>query len=245
MSHKGMLRRPRTLEMVAAALFVVAFSLPLQVMFLYGHPPREWSQVLHKLTSLNVLVMVGCVVTALLVLQASVFTRLAAPALGLVVAVNNFFVGYLATDFSFWTASLGTLAFAAVLAPLYRGEMRELLLHPERRWWRSKRRVRVSRPIFLGHKDTVKINGATHDISESGVFLPFEVTNLGLNSVVSICLTLGELQQIRCEARVVRRSAARGSYPAGVGIQFTNLDRRQRRELKRYLTETTLRPQTF
>lgn len=149
--------------------------------------------------------------------------------------MNNFFVGYLATDFSFLTTSLGTLGFGALLSPLYFGEVRELFLHPERRWWRSKLRRRIPLPIQVDTRDSVKISGTTHDISETGAFLPLEVISQYLDGTVNICLTLSGLQQIHCEATVVRHNAARGTCPAGVGIQFKNLDWRQRRELKRYL----------
>lgn len=234
MGNKGVLRRPFTLIAVAAALIAVAISLPLQVMVLYGHGFSELSQVFHKLTSLNYLTVAGCVLAGVLVYQASVFARFAVPALLFIVAVNNFFVGYFATDFSFLTASMATLVFGALLTPLYMGEVRELFLHPERRWWRSKARIALSLPVFVGDSEH-KVNGETYDISETGLFMRLSGEDLAVDGTVNICLTLGELRQIRCNAKVVRRSPAKGSYPAGVGLQFTDLHWRQRRELKHYL----------
>jgi hypothetical protein len=230
-----MLRRPFTLIAVAAALCMVAAAMPLQVMLLYGHGPGELDQVFHKLTALNWLVIAGCLITAPLVYRASIFAQLALPSLFAIVAANNFFVGYFATDYSPLSATLATLMFGGLLIPVYVGEVGELFSSPERQWWKSKERIRLSLPIFVGAADAVKYDGATWDISESGLFMPMRVTSLEVNRTVSICLTLGELKQIRCEAKVVRRSGAKGNYPAGVGLQFMNIDRRQRRELKDYL----------
>ena len=57
---------------------------------------------------------------------------------------------------------------------------------------------------------------------------------INVNDRMSLCLTLG-LAQIRCDARVVRSVEAKGAYPAGIGIAFDGLGRRQLRELRRYI----------
>ena len=230
-----MRRRPMILPVIMLMLFGVALSFPLQVMWLYDHGLGELPQVLNKLTWLNWLVMAGAVLTGVFVFGASPFTRFALPALTFIVAVNNFFVGYFATDYSFMATTMGTFAFGAMLLPLYQPKVRELLLYPDRRWWRAKTRRRMAVPIFVGGSRQVKLRSETFDISESGAFLPIEAAGLYVEERVSICLTLGTLQQIRCDARVVRRAEAKGTYPGGVGITFTNMDWWQRRELKRYL----------
>ncbi len=229
-----MRHRPFTLIIIAATLVAIALSLPLQIMVLYGHGFGEWPQVLDKLTWLNWLTLGGCVATGLLVYRASGLARYAIPAVTGVVALNNFFVGYFATDFSFLSASLGTLSFGALTVPLYFGSSREFFLHPERRWWRAKVRVTKNIPVFVGGTHT-KISGETFDISESGIFVPLSSDMLPLEGEVSLCLTLGAHRQLLCSARVVRRGPAKGSYPAGVGLQFTGLTWSQRRELKDYL----------
>jgi len=230
-----MRQRPFELPIIALALFAVAISFPLQIMWLYEHRVSEIAEIAGKLTWLNILVMGGTLITGVLVYSASRRVRYAVPALIAAVALNNFFVGYLGTDYSVMSATLGTVAFTLLLVPLYRPRVRELFLHPERRWWRAKERLRVSVPIFVGGSRQVKWRSETFDISESGAFLPIEAAGLDVQERVSICLTLGSLQQFRCDGLVVRRAPAKGSYPAGVGIQFTNMDWWQRRELKRYL----------
>lgn len=236
--------RPKILPVVMVLLFAVALSMPLQVMWLYGHPWSEMDAVLHKLTWMNWLVIAGAMLTGVLVFSASGWARFAVPALIVLVGVNNMFVGYFATDYSFLTATLGTLGFMALTLPLYRPQVRELFMHPEKRWWLVKHRRRQNVPIFVGGSRQVKLRGETFDISESGAFVPLEAVGLGVDEQVSVCLTLGTLQQIRCDARVVRRTPkAKGTYPAGVGLHFINLDWWQRRELKRYLARHS--PEVF
>lgn len=227
--------RPYVLPLSMLAMFAVAASFPLQIMWLYQHEWSEWQQILNKLTVLNWMVIGASIVTGFLVFSASPWLRIALPGAVILVAINNFFVGYLGTDFSMTSATLGTFGFTALFTPLLRTEVRELIRHPSRRWWRTKTRLRTSVPIFVGGSRQVKVRSETYDLSETGAFLPIEANGFELDERVSICLTLGALQQIRCDARIVRRSVAKGKYPDGVGIEFTNMDWWQRRELKRYI----------
>lgn len=219
------------------ALFAVAISFPLQIMWLYDHPWAEFAAVWPKLTWLNWVVMAGSVVTGVMIFRAAPGVQRAMYLLIGAVALNNFFVGYYATDFSPWTASFATLAFCVLNWPLQQSEVRELLMHPDRRWWRASPRRRMTVPIFLGGSRKTALRAETFDISESGAFVPVDAA-LKLEERVSICLTLGTFQQIRCDGRVVRKAEANGCYPAGFGIEFSNLDWWQRRELRRYISRS-------
>ncbi len=230
--------RPKPLIYLMLALFAVAISFPLQIMWLYGHPWAEISAVWPKLTWLNWVVMGGSVLTGVMLYRAVPGAQRMMYALIGAVAVNNFFVGYYATDFSPWTAGFATLAFGALSLPLRNSEVRELLNHPERRWWRASSRKRLNVPIFLGGSRKTILRSETFDISESGAFIPVEAP-LKIEERVSICLTLNTFQQIRCDGKVVRITEACGCYPAGFGIEFCNLDWSQRRELRRFLHNKT------
>ena len=105
-----MKRRPSILVVLAAVLVAIAVSMPLQIMKIYGHGFDELPAILLKLTYLNWLTIGAQLVTACLVLEASERLRYAVPVAIILVAVNNFFVGFHATDFSPWTATLATFA---------------------------------------------------------------------------------------------------------------------------------------
>ncbi|MGE0525724.1 MAG: PilZ domain-containing protein [Bdellovibrionales bacterium] len=236
-----MSRRPGLLAWMAFVLVAVVISFPIQIMTLYGHGLDEISAVLHKLTYMNWLVIFCASVCAVLMWSASPWLKWLAPFSVLAVAINNFFVGYHGTDYSPWTATWATVAFASLHLPLLKSEIRDLLNHPERRWWRAARRRRITLPIFVGGFRRGKLRTTTYDISESGVFIPLSTRSKDAHRLLreqeqlSLCLTLAPFLQIRCDGRVVRRCDAIGSYPAGVGVAFTNLGWRQKRELRRYL----------
>lgn len=229
--------RPIILPALMLAFFAIAVSLPLQVMLLHEHPAEEWSMALDKLTWLNWLVMAGAVFTGVLIYQASPIVAQAVPAMIVLVALNNLFVGYYATDYSMLATTLCTLGFAALNLPLLSTEVRELIKHPERRWWRSAERMRIPVPVFVDGPSWVKVHAETWDLSETGAFIAMPANDLQIGGRVRILFKLGNERALKFEAKVVRHGAAKGSYPAGVGVQFTNLDFEQRKELQRYLRD--------
>lgn len=230
-----MTQRPRSLFYLSWLLIAIALSLPLQVMLLYNHGWNEVSDALAKLTALNWAVMFGALACAGLIRRASPWSALALILETTLVGANNFFVGFYATDFSPFTAACATLAFGGLNLPLLRAELRGLLRHPERRWWLRAERRRVSVPITLsGHRRT-PVRTESYDISESGVFIPVVHPNLRPDDVITVRMTFRTYQQMRLEGRVVRATEARGSYPAGIGIEFKPLSWWQRRQLRRRL----------
>jgi hypothetical protein len=128
-----MRHRPSFVILMATILAGVGLSLPLQVMWIYGHKLDELDLVFAKLTFLNWGVMIGAFTCAFMTLQASPRLRVALPVLTGLVAVNNFFVGVYAIDYSAWAATMGTLAFTGLNLPLLRGPLRDLLRNPDGR----------------------------------------------------------------------------------------------------------------
>lgn len=235
-----MQRRPLILIGLSSVLVAVAISMPVQVMLLYGHPLNELGAAAAKLTVFNWLVIVGALTSAYLVADASTHSRRAMGVLTGIVAVNNYFVGYYALDFSPLVASLGTLAFGSLNYPLYREEIRQLMNHPHRRWWIRSERHRLAIPVIVGGPRQTPMKVQSFDLSESGIFIPLDEPQLNVNDSITLRLSFGTFARVRCEGRVVRRSEARGIYPAGVGVEFTGLDWRVKRELRRHLKERTI-----
>lgn len=232
-----MQQRPRILLSLSVALVAVAIAMPVQVMFLYGHTLNEMGAIAAKLTIFNWLVIAGCLTAAYLVAGASSFSRRALIALTGVVAVNNYFVGYYALDFSPVMATLGTLAFGTLNYPLYREDVRRLLENPNHRWWVRSERHRLSIPVLVGSQRRTPLKVESFDLSESGIFIPLDDPHLNVNELITLRLSFGVFARLRCEGRVVRASQAKGSYPAGIGIAFTGMDWRAKRELRRHLKE--------
>jgi hypothetical protein len=233
-----MRRRPFLLFLTSFALIAVAISLPVQIMLIYGHGLDELDEVFAKLTMFNWVVMIGCLACAVLIAEASPLCFKAIPALTVLVALNNLIVGYYAVDYAPWMTVAGSLAFALFNLPLFDAQVRELMKYPERRWWMRAERHRRNVPVVItgALRGRSPVRTETFDLSDSGLFLPLEGSHFEVDDRISVRMTFGTFSQIRCEGRVVRRAEGpRGEYPSGIGVQFTDMDWRQRRELRRQL----------
>jgi hypothetical protein len=229
-----MRRRPAWFMLLSLGFLVIAASLPAQVMLIYGHGFGEISAVFEKLTAINWLVIFGCLICSALVWRASPYLRNAIPAMIGLVAVNNFVVGYYATDFSMWAATGGTLGFALLNLPLLHPNIQWLLIHPEKRWWMRAERKRMTIPVTIEGTRLQPTRAETFDVSESGAFVA-AAKEVGVGDWITVRMKFGTFTQIRCQARVVRREDSKGTYPGGVGLQFMNMSWRDRRDLKRCL----------
>lgn len=230
-----MRRRPRVMLYLSLLFGALALAIPLQAMVIYGHDWHELSTALAKLTELNWLVVGSLLCGAVLLWQASPHIRWFVPLVIGLVAINNFVVGYYATDFSATLTLLATLGFALMNLPLLHPDSINVFLHPERRWWMRAERHRLAIPVAIEGTRLASLRAETYDLSETGAFIP-QVRNIGVGDWITVRMTFGALTQIRCQGRVVRRTEARGIYPAGVGIRFEGVSWRQRRELRKCLT---------
>jgi hypothetical protein len=218
-------------------LMMTAAALPMQIMMIYDHGATELIEVAAKISFLNWLVILTSLTSAALLLRASPWARFSVLASIAVVGMNNWFVGMYETDFSMATSQFATAFFAVLHAPLLHPKIRHLLNHPSERWWLVAKRKRVIVPIFLGGERQVVLRTETFDLSETGAFImtPSDDAHPGSDERITVSISLGMYSQIRCEGRVVRVVAAKGSYPAGVGIKFVDMPTEERRELRRYL----------
>jgi hypothetical protein len=229
MSH-----RPRGLTFIAMAFIAVALAMPLQVVLIYGHDFAEWTAIFAKLTWLNWCVCSGLLGCAALLWRASPYALWGLPTLFVLIALNNVAVIYYSTDYAAWLVVVATLGFAALNFPLMDPKVMMILHHPERRWWLSANRVRMSLPVAIEGTRLAAIKGETFNVSETGIFVP-HVNVVGVGDWITVRLTFGTFKQFRCQGRVVRRSDAKGEYPDGVGIEFVSVPWRQKRELRRHL----------
>ncbi len=229
-----MRHRPYTLTFLTLFLITLAFFMPVQAMLVYGHDLSEWSAVLNKLTWLNWMVAAGMLSCAALLWRASPHSQWSVPLLIALVGLNNYYVGSYATDFSQWVALMATLGFLAVNVPLMGPQTFAVLRQPERRWWLTAPRRRLVVPVAIEGTQLAAIRTDTHNVSESGAFVPMDRT-VGVGDWITMRLNFGSLTQFRCQGRVVRRSEATGDTPAGIGIEFMGLPWRQRRELRKHI----------
>ncbi len=249
--------RPRRLLYSALFLALLAAAMPGQIMILYGHAPNEVSAILAKLAPMNWVVMLLSAATAIFAHRASRGLVIAAPALGLAVAYNNYLVARVGQDFSANGVLLSTVFFLTFLCWFFSKDVRELIADPRRRWWLTPRRWKADIPIRLqvlpinavrgwmrGGFGPKEFKSSTFDISEEGAFIRMD----GLTKPIPgmqcyLCLTIKDLCFVQCRAEVVRTSnGSRGNYPGGIAVKFLGLSGNDRRMLMDYIRDLSRRP---
>lgn len=176
--------RPKRLLLLAAFLVLLAFSLPVQIMALYGHSPNEAGAIAAKLAPLNWGILLFAPLAAWLAYRASIWLIAILPPLVGLVFYNNWLVGQMGTDYSPLTAMLGALAFLGVAGAMLNRESLRVLLNPGSRWWLTPARRKLAIPVrlkFLSRTAPKKsLEGLdefyirTFDISEGGAFIPLQ-----------------------------------------------------------------------
>jgi hypothetical protein len=205
-------------------------------MVIYGHGPMEWPQILAKLTVLNWLVMFAAITNAALVYRAAPALKYTVPLMIVFVAINNWIIGQWHIDYSQTQAMAASGFFVLAHGPLFRKSIFGLVNHPEKRWWLRPKRKKTQVSAYVSPFNGAAFKAKTFDLSVSGAFIPINSDGFSshVDDQVNLCLTLG-LAQIRCSARIVRATGAKGNYPAGIALNFDKLPWPERRELRRYI----------
>jgi hypothetical protein len=259
--------RPKELTFLALFLFAIAVGLPVQVMVLYNHPPSEFLSVLGKLTPLNWAILLLAPVVGVMVMRAHSWSRYAVPFFGMLVVYNNWFVSEVGADYDTTYIKVSTGVFLLALATIFTKDVREILTHPEKRWWLTPLRKRVELPIrvcFFSKRGGDSVSSCefyarTFDVSQGGAFVNLDdddmalmteetLQNLNVGTQCYISITLKDLCYLQCRAEIVRRSDGGGRYPGGVGLRFLGLnwndERTLREHLKRAIPIKELKPAT-
>lgn len=234
--------RPKSLILLSLILLAVVISIPLQVAVLYEHTFSEFSAIWHKLTYLNVAVMILCLANAVLLFQGSRYSIHTTAVLIPVTIWNNYWVGTIATDYDMQTTLIASALFVVAHGLMLTPSARAVLLNPNNRWWRTATRRRVEVPMTVcPWLDKSIISASTYDISETGAFLKLDAnktesrSTLKPNDFIEIRFNIAGYYQIRCSAKVVRVQHAKGTYPSGLGIQFSEIAPEDRKLLRRFV----------
>lgn len=234
--------RPLILTFMPIFLIGVALSFPIQIMVIYGHGIGELPAVFEKLSYLNRLVIFLCLLNATLVLRTSKLSLFITPILMVAVILNNWWVGTAATDYTLTSTLWASIVFVFLNSLLFLPGARLALLSPKQQWWRASPRKKVGLPIVISPwLEGVSFATETFDISESGAFLSnsiksnVAIPHLKPNDFIEIRFQIAGYYQIRCSAKVVRVVVEKGSYPAGMGIQFQEMDNKDQKILRRFI----------
>ncbi len=233
-----MIMRPKQFYLASLALLLFAISFPIQVMVLYGHHWSETQAIFSKITWVNWLVVGSFFVGAYFYFHASRYIIYLAPLILGLVAFNNYIVGHFAGDFSMLQTTLGTLAVGLVFAPLALPSSRVVLKDPKRRWWRRSKRYNKRVAATLNPYVGEMLHVQTFDISSSGAFVCLDEEQQGVPKIgdtVRVSFNVNSMKKIRCEAVVVRITDAKGHYPRGMGLKFTQMDRVHEKSFDKFI----------
>lgn len=246
--------RPKELTFLSLFLFAVAIGMPVQIMALYEHAPWEVGGILAKLAPLNWAIAGLALVAGWMVFRAHRWARYVVPVFGMLVVYNNWFVAEVGADYSKDIVRMGTGVFLLALSTILTRDVRDVLSHPERRWWLTPFRRKAQLPIrvcFFKKRGEETISSSefyakTFDISRGGAFVNLDdddlalmtddmLKNLDMGTQCFVCITLKELSFLQCRAEIVRRASGSSRYPSGIGLRFVGLSWQDERMLKDFM----------
>ncbi len=228
-----MKKKPIAFNLIALFFVGVTLSIPLQIAYLYEHDLSSlphWRSIFIKITPLNFAVMSISIINAYLAFKASPKLKYFLPIGVAITAVNNFFVSIWGTDYNHVQASAATLGYILLSYSYILTDAYEVLKNPKLQWWKIPIRYKQNVPVWIESKGQKKVLTSTFDISESGTFL--STLNKGTTNLMNE-LHIGEhinlyistqKGDLKIQGTIVRKEfQARGNYPEGMGIQFSNL----------------------
>lgn len=238
--------RPKALLLLSLCLVAVALSFPLQIMWMFGHGPFELDAVFFKLTALNRATMLAILASAFCVYHAMPQTLPMTLGTVLLVNWNNYVAGSFELNYDWTTTVYASLGYLALHGLMLEPNAAKVLLDPKLRWWRYPSRHKAQLDLQVRRLNGEVFSALTHDMSTGGAFIPFfGVQDYSHHShspplipndeeYVMVDFAINDVP-INCQAKVVRKTGARGSYPAGVGLQFLDLKKKEKRLIRRYI----------
>ena len=226
-------KKPWQFNALSLIYFCIGISIPIQVMVLYHHNFSELDLVFQKLTVLNKVLVGMCFVNAIFCFRASRFVFLVIPLSVTVAIVNNYYVSLYSQDFIPGVTYIASLGFLLLPSTLLLPSPLTILTTPSKKWWRHEKRLNVRIPIEILRDKIQTITSV--DVSASGLFLECGMNTFPDGAQVQVVVPISTKNKLSLHAKVVRKSDSKGSYPEGVGIEFTKVDWKQKLALKHFL----------
>ncbi len=227
--------KPLIFNIYAFVFIAIAVSIPLQVMFLYGHSLTDFSAMWSKLTVFNLLVMSSCFLNAYFSFTAQDEIKWSFPLSIGFVCLNNSIVLVYGNDFEAATVILSTFAYILMTTYFILSHETNVINSPAAQWWKTALRYKAPLPTKVSSTD-IPINlGETYDISRTGAFISYSTPGQKdiFNCGEAFTFNIGD--DLELKAKVVRKSMAVGRYPEGMGVQFIELGVGERIQLEKLL----------
>lgn len=227
-----MRKMPLALFLFSLMMVGIAMSMPLQLIYLEGY-----HNMFRSFTALNIIIIFLCLANALAAYHVHKSIRLLIPLTLICVLINNWWVGYVGFNYSSNETTLASFSFLAICAALLEKNTFRVLANPKLKWWHVPIRSQVEVPVSLllssRSKSPIK---RTFDISETGFFLKdfneSELEKIKIGDKLSVCFHYDDILKVRCNAKIIRKTAKVGHYPSGIGLKFDNIDEHTKLAIK-------------
>lgn len=236
-----MTKKPIVFNIVPFILLAIAISFYFQIAFLLDLQFSEFFRILSHVTLPNWITMVCLSATAFVLFRGNKWAKLLMPLTVFALIWNNYLVSAYANNYSLVQTLTASLFFPLLFLPFYSKANQKLLSDKRNHWWEPARRKAHIAPVTVNPFVSSSFNSRSYDVSKSGLFLQLdEVAWEALPKVgerVNLSITLDTLRKVRCEAVIVRLDEAKGNYPRGMGLHFTELSSDSRRTLNTFLDQ--------
>lgn len=143
------------------------------------------------------------------------------------VIIRNFYNYFIANDISALQLIGAILVNILLVSYFLIPAIKEAYMNPKLRWWEAKTRYKKSIHVLL-QQDNQQYHGTISNISEGGVFI--NSCNLAIDNPLRLAFTDNQFH-FNLEGKVVYQIPDGNGY----GIQFFNLNRTLKKELKKFV----------
>lgn len=234
-----MTKKPLAFNFIPLILMGIAISFYFQVGILLDLPFTDFYKIHRHITLPNWITISLLTISAIAIYRGHRLAKFLMPVTVFMVCWNNYLVASYGNNFSTLETLFGSLCFPVLFVPLYTRKNQKLLSDKKHHWWqRAHRRQHVAH-VSVNPFRSSSFNSKTYDVSKSGLFIQLDDVAWAqlpkLGERVNVSITLDTLRKVRCEAVIVRLDEAKGTYPRGMGLHFTEITSESRRALHSFL----------
>ncbi len=234
-----MIKKPLAFNFIPLILLGIAISFYFQVAVLLDLPFTDFYRIHQHITFPNWVTILLITTTALAIYRGHRMAKILMPASMFMVFWNNYLVAAYGNNFSVVETMMGSLCFPVVFVPLYTRTSQKLLSDKRHHWWQRAPRLQHVAHVTVNPFVSSSFNSKSYDVSKSGLFIQLDDIAWAqlpkMGERVNVSITLDTLRKVRCEAIIVRLDEAKGTYPRGMGLHFTELSSESKRALNSFL----------
>lgn len=223
--------RPKSILLLAAFVWGITVSFPLQIAFSYGYSFADWEAFWLNISQLNQMIIVLGLLAGALVFLSSKWALGALSLFSALIFWNNYYVGSFGLDHSLLFTTLASIGYAICTTGILSLGAFRVLMDSSSKPWKIQKRHQLQRPVQITPILGKSFEASTFDISASGVFVE-STKRLKVGEIVDLQILINERDVIACSAKVIRKANGKDRYPHGFGMHFEYIEPQDRQKLQ-------------